>query len=105
MSTYKLDSNHNPLNLVAQNLGVFVVDNAKVKRAEKGQLDCWWGITNARTGVGVWVWIEFKTPGGKLKPEQLENLEWCRQKGLPAEVIRTEGDVLKAYERYGGELA
>ena len=98
--TYKLDSNHNEIVLIAQQLGIKIVDNAMVKRQEPGQLDVWFGITNAETGAGVWVWVEIKTVTGNIRPSQQESINDCQVRGLPQAVVRTVDDVLMLFEKY-----
>ena len=96
----QLDTNHREIVLAAQSLGIMVVDNAQVKRAEPGQLDTWWGITNPNTGYGVWVWVEIKFEAGRLSPAQIENIQDCLSAGLPTEVVRTVDDVIRVHKKY-----
>jgi hypothetical protein len=100
--TYSLDANHHDLNRDAMRLGIIVVDNAKVKRHEPDQLDVWWGIPNPYGGSGVWVWVEYKTPGGELRLGQERRIMECREAGLPVEVVRDTADVERVYNKYLG---
>lgn len=98
--TYNLDANDHELTIAARTLGIKVVDNAKVKRAEGGQLDKWWGIPNPYGGPGVWVWVEYKTEAGTLRPSQYRELAECDEMSLPAEVVRNTADVERVYKKY-----
>jgi len=97
---YNLDSNHKAIITAAQTLGIIVVDNAKVKRYEPGQLDTWWGFPNPYGGPGLWVWVEIKTETGTLNPPQQRNIADCNEAGLPVEVIRTTEDIERVYVKY-----
>lgn len=104
MMVYKLDENHNELNRAALTLGIVVIDNAKVKRSEPDQLDVWWGIPNPYDGPGVWVWVEYKTETGKLRPGQARRIEEIKEAGLPVELIRNVVDVVEVFEKYREEM-
>ena len=98
--TYRLDANHQDLNRAAMTLGIIVVDNAKVKRNEPDQLDVWWGIPNPYGGPGIWVWVEYKTEAGKLRPGQERRISYCQAAGLPVEVVRDTTDIERVYNKY-----
>lgn len=99
---YSLDANHYELTQAAEHLGFIVIDNARVKRLEPGQLDCWWGIPNPTGGPGVWVWVEYKTAAGQLRAAQVDTVQTCAAAGLPVEVVRTIDDVIAVYHKYMG---
>lgn len=98
--TYNLDANHAELTMAAQTLGIKVVDNARVKRDEGGQLDTWWGLPNPYGGSGVWIWVEYKTATGPLRPSQYRELRECDEMQLPAEIVRDTADVERVYKKY-----
>ena len=100
--TYNLDSNHADIVKAFRDFGAMVkiVDNAKVKRREPGQLDLWVGLVNPYGQIGVWIWVEVKTATGKLRAEQLDNINDCEDKGLPVEVVRSTADVERVYHKY-----
>lgn len=97
---YNLDSNDHDLDIAAKTLGFIVIDNAKVKRSESGQLDKWWGIPNPYGGLGIWIWVEYKTETGILSPSQEQRIEDCQLAGLPVEVVRSTADVEAVYHKY-----
>ena len=101
---YKLDANHHELNQAARKLGFVVIDNAKVKRDEPDQLDVWWGLPNPYGRPGVWIWVEYKTIKGELRPGQRRRITECEQAGLPVEVVRNTADVERVYHEYREEM-
>jgi hypothetical protein len=100
MTTYHLDANHHELSIAAQTLGMIVIDNAQVKRAEPGQLDCWWGLPNPYGGPAVWIWVEYKSETGRLRPEQQARMIECLRASLPVEIVRSTADVERVYRKY-----
>lgn len=100
--TYNLDSNHADIVNAFKDFGqmVMIVDNAKVKRHESGQLDLWIGFVNPLGNIGIWVWVEVKTDEGKLRPAQQDNINECLDKGLPVEIVRSTADVERIYHKY-----
>lgn len=100
--TYNLDSNHADIVNAFRDFGqmVMIVDNAKVKRYEAGQLDLWVGFVNPSGNIGIWVWVEVKTIDGKIRPEQRDTIAECLDKGLPVEIVRSTADVEKMYHKY-----
>lgn len=100
MMTYSLDANHTEIVEAFEKLGCKVVDNAKVKRHEPNQLDVWVGFPNPLGGLGMWVWVEIKTPDGKLRPGQQEMIAVCENMALPVEVVRNTRDVERVWQKY-----
>lgn len=97
---YKLDSNHQEIIEAFQKLGCKVVDNAKVKRQESGQLDLWVGMPNVYSGLGIWIWVEVKTESGQLRSSQSTNIQEALDKGLPVEVVKNIADVEAVHQNY-----
>ncbi|MCP4363528.1 MAG: hypothetical protein GY796_36480 [Chloroflexi bacterium] len=101
MMPYNLDENHNDIVQALQWMGGSkIIDNARVKRDEKGQLDLWWGLPNPHGGPGIWIWVEVKTESGNLTEKQEENINDCESLRLPVEVIRNTADVERVYKKY-----
>ncbi len=97
---YKLDVNHKEIVITLQQLGCLIIDNAKVKRDEPGQLDIWCGITDNQTNSAIWVWIEIKTLTGNPSPSQIRTIQECNDRQLPVEIIRTVEDCVKLVRKY-----
>ena len=99
---YNLDLNHDEIVTAFETLGCIVIDNAKTKRYEPGQLDLWVGLPNPYGGLAVWVWVEVKTSTGALRAEQKKTIADCKEAGLPVEVIRSTADIEAMYHKYLG---
>lgn len=98
--TYKLDANHSDIVDALLRCGFIVEDNARVERDEPDQLDLWAGLPNPCGGLGIWIYIEIKTPTGIIRPGQQRKIEDCQAAGLPVEVIRTTDEVIEIYHKY-----
>lgn len=102
---FKLDANHLDIVKAFEQLGCKVIDNAKVKRAEAGQLDIWVGFSNPYEGEGRWVYVEIKTETGQLTTSedgnsQTKTVQDCLDRGLPVAVVRSTFDVEVLYHFY-----
>ena len=97
---YNLDENEPELTTAAKTLGIIVVDNDKVQRDEPDQLDKWWGIPNPYDGPGIWVWVEYKTEDGALRPGQARKIAEVQDAGLPVELVRNTADIERIYFKY-----
>lgn len=98
--TYNLDANHKDIVDAFEQLGAKVIDNAKVKRHEPGQLDIWVGFSNPFVSPGLWIYVEIKTETGTLRPAQDDTIKDCKERGLPVEIVRSVADVDKLYHKY-----
>ncbi len=98
---YKLDANHLEIVRAFEQLGFKVIDNAKVKRHEAGQLDIWVGLSNPynrRRKMGMWIFVEIKTEKGTLEPAQEKMVEDCLDRDLPVSIVHSVADVDRLYK-------
>lgn len=88
------DAVHDELKSIAEALGWWVLDTFQVAQYIPGFPDQVWVCPSAT------VFVEIKSPGGKLTPDEETWLLECVDAGGKYEVVRREADVLDVTRTY-----
>lgn len=98
MTTYNLDANHAARVQDFKDCACKVAELAKSRSVIPGIPDLVVGIPNHHAGWYWNVWVEIKTEGGSLSPDQEDfRDEWD---GYPYHIVITRADVVALVEYY-----